>query len=1060
MIENLITKIFGSKHDKDVTRISPMVDEINQYYQQCHELSDEELRFKTIEFKRKIQQNILDVQAQLYDLKHQLQQDINEEEAINPDDIRNQIKDTEKEESEIIEETLLEILPEAFAVAKEQCRRLVGKSWSVSDIETTWDMVPFDVQLIGGIVLHEGRITEMATGEGKTLVASMPMYLNALTGKGTHLITVNDYLAKRDCEWMGKIYETLGLTYAYITNDMNPPERQKAYNSDITYGTNNEFGFDYLRDNMTSRVVDLVQRTHNYAIIDEVDSVLIDEARTPLIISGPVERSTQRYDEVKPRVAQLIRLQTNFVSQLIAEGEKLLNGEEEYEGGIKILQANRGAPKNKKLIKLLREVGVKKLIHRVENDFLRDKKMHEIDEELFFAIDEKSHVIDLTEKGREALSPNDPQMFVLPDLSIDLDGIDKDDSLNDEQKTEAKNKIQLEYSDKSERLHNISQLLRAYSLFERDNEYVVSEDGKVMIVDEFTGRLMAGRRYSDGLHQAIEAKEGVKIEGETQTLATVTLQNFFRLYSKLAGMTGTAETEAHEFWEIYKLDVVVIPTNESIRRMDYQDQIYRTKREKYNAVIDEIEVMHKKNRPILVGTISVEVSETLGRMLKRRGIKHSVLNAKYHKEEAHIVRKAGQPGMVTIATNMAGRGTDIKLGKGVVICEGGCYLVDDRSRPIPESIDLKECETDVPCGLHIIGTGRHESRRIDRQLRGRSGRQGDPGSSRFYLSLEDDLMRLFGSERIAGVMDRMGVQDGEVIQHAMITKSIERAQKRVEMHNFDIRKHLLEYDDVMNQQREIIYKMRSNALHGENLRPQVLDMLDQIIEDRIEMHAGDSKYTEDWNWEGLNGDLQRLLLVQPIYTNREDVPTELSTEDLFQDVREKALAIFYNKEKMVGKANMRELERLAMLQVIDASWREHLYEMDQLKEGIGLRAYGQKDPLLEYKSEGFNAFTDMLARVNENVVELIYKAQIREELPGRRPMRQPQQMREVHDSATGMGFQRVPQEPAEGQAPGQPQQQQQQRQGKKVPIVTGPKTGRNDPCPCGSGKKYKKCHGR
>jgi len=1057
MLENLITKIFGSKHDKDITRISPIVDEINLYYQQFHELSDEELRFKTIEFKRKIRQNVDKIQAQLLDLKQQLQQEISDEEGIDPDEIRKEITDLEKEESDVIEEVLLEILPEAFAAVKEQSRRLVGKSWSVSEIDTTWDMVPFDVQLIGGIVLHEGKIAEMATGEGKTLVASLPMYLNAVTGKGAHLITVNDYLAKRDCQWMGKIYETMGLTYSFITNDMNPPERQKAYNSDITYGTNNEFGFDYLRDNMTGRVADLVQRNPNYAIIDEVDSVLIDEARTPLIISGPVEHSTQRFDEVKPRVAQLMRIQTNFVSKLIADGEKLLKEGQEYEAGIKLLQANRGAPKNKRLIKILREVGVKKLIHRVENDYLRDKKINELDEELFFAIDEKSHVIDLTEKGRDALSPNDPQMFVLPDLATELDKIEKNESLTDEQKSEQKNKVQVEFSDKSEMLHNISNLLRAYSLFERDNEYVVSDDGKVMIVDEFTGRLMPGRRYSDGLHQAIEAKEGVKIEGETQTLATVTLQNFFRLYQKLAGMTGTAETEAHEFWEIYKLDVVVIPTNEPIRRMDYQDQIYRTKREKFNAVVNEVEAMHKKNRPVLVGTISVEVSETLGRMLKRRGIKHSVLNAKYHKQEANIVRTAGQPGMVTIATNMAGRGTDIKLGKGVVICEGGCYLVEDNNREIPDSINLHDCQSDIPCGLHIIGTERHESRRIDRQLRGRSGRQGDPGSSRFYLCLEDDLMRLFGSERIAGVMDRMGIQDGEVIQHGMITKSIERAQKRVEMHNFDIRKHLLEYDDVMNQQREIIYKMRANALHGENLRPQILDMLDQIIEDRIEMNAGESKYAEDWNWETLNSDLQRILLVQPIYPKREDVPSDLDKQEFFEMVKERALDIYKQKERAVGKSSIRELERLAMLQVIDKSWREHLYEMDQLKEGIGLRAYGQKDPLLEYKSEGFNAFTDMLARVNESVVELIYKAQIREEHPFRRPTHQPQQMHEVHDSATGMGFERAPQE----QAGAQPQaQQQQQRQGKKVPIVTGPKIGRNDPCPCGSGKKYKKCCGK
>jgi len=1056
MLENVITKIFGSKHDKDIKRIAPLVDEINQYYQQYHELSDDELRYKTIEFKGKIQQSVAEIKNQLYDLNQELRQDTGIDESLDPDVLRNQITDLEKEETAAIEGTMLEILPQAFAVVKEQCRRLVGKSWNVSEIETTWDMVPFDVQLVGAIVLHEGKIAEMATGEGKTLVASMPLYFNALTGKGVHLITVNDYLAKRDCKWMGKIYETLGLTYAFITNDMNPPERQAAYNSDITYGTNNEFGFDYLRDNMSIRVEDLVQRKHNYAIIDEVDSVLVDEARTPLIISGPVEHSTQRYEEVKPRVAQLVRTQTNFVNRLIAEGEKLLKEENDYEAGIKLLQANRGAPKNKRLIKILHEVGLKKLIQRVENDYLRDKKLHEVDEELYYSIDEKTHVIDLTDKGRDALSPNDPQMFILPDLAIELDEIDKDAALSDETKAEKKNQVQIDYGEKSERLHNISQLLRAYSLFERDVEYIVSDDGKVMIVDEFTGRLMPGRRYSDGLHQAIEAKESVKIERETQTLATITLQNFFRLYTKLAGMTGTAETEAGELWEIYKLDVVVIPTNEQIRRIDYQDQIFRTKREKFNAVIDEIEKMHKNNHPVLVGTISVDVSETLSRMLKRRGVKHSVLNAKYHKEEAHIVRKAGQPGMVTIATNMAGRGTDIKLGKGIVLCEGGCYLIDSSNRPIPDNIDINNCKKNVPCGLHIIGTGRHESRRIDRQLRGRSGRQGDPGSSRFYLSLEDDLMRLFGSERIAGVMDRMGVQDGEVIQHAMITKSIERAQKRVEMHNFDIRKHLLDYDDVMNQQREVIYKMRSNALQGENLKTQIMDMIDQIVEDRIENHIGDSQYQEDWNWNGLNNDLQRLLLVPPIYPNADDIPSDLIKDDLLEDVRDKALGNYQSKERMVGEANMRRLERLAMLQVIDTSWREHLYEMDQLKEGIGLRAYGQKDPLIEYKSEGFNAFTDMLASVNEGVIELIFKAQIREEMH-RAPRRRPQEMREVHDSSIGMGFQGAPPPPTE---PGQQPQQQQQRPGKKVPIVTGPKTGRNDPCPCGSGKKYKKCCGK
>ena len=1053
MLESFLTRIFGNKHDRDVKRITPQVEEINIFCQQYHELSDDELRYKTIEFKNAIQNKIGEIQSQIYDLQQRLREEVEFDESFDSDRIRDEIKELEKEEKEANEEVINEILPQAYAVVKETCRRLVGKSWNVGDIKTTWEMVPFDVQLIGGIVLHEGKIAEMATGEGKTLVASMPLYLNALVGKGAHLITVNDYLARRDCEWMGKIYETLGLTSAYIINDMNPSQRQRAYNAEVTYGTNNEFGFDYLRDNMAIRVEDLVQRTHHYAIIDEVDSVLIDEARTPLIISGPVEHSTQKYDEVKPRVSQLVRSQTNLVNRIIAEGEKLLKEGNDYEAGIKLLQASRGAPKNKRLQKLSHEPGVKKFIHRVEMDYLRDKKLNELDEELFYSIDEKTHVIDLTEKGREALSPNDPTMFILPDLAIELDDIDKNPDLDDLAKGELKNKVQTEYGEKSERIHNISQLLRAYSLYERDVEYVVS-DGKVMIVDEFTGRLMPGRRYSDGLHQAIEAKEGVKIERETQTLATITLQNFFRLYGKLAGMTGTAETEASEFWQIYKLDVVVIPTNEPVRRMDYNDQIFRTKREKYNAVIEEIVEMHHKRRPVLVGTISVEVSETLGRMLKRRGIKHSVLNAKYHKEEAQIVSKAGQPGMVTIATNMAGRGTDIKLGQGVVICDGGCYLIDNDDRPIPENIDVKECEASVPCGLHIIGTERHESRRIDRQLRGRSGRQGDPGSSRFYLSLEDDLMRLFGSERIAGVMDRLGVQDGEVIQHPMITKSIERAQKRVEMHNFDIRKHLLEYDDVMNQQREVIYQMRANALKGENLRDQIIDMMVQIIEDRVESHIGEAKYVEEWNWAGLNSDMQRFFLLPPLYRDPEDIPAGLTKEDLIDQISHKAHENYELRERVVGKANMRRLERLAMLQVIDTSWREHLYEMDQLKEGIGLRAYGQKDPLIEYKSEGFRAFTDMLARINEAVIELIFKAQVREE-PQFRQRRRPRETSEVHDSAIGMGFQAGPSASADAQ-----QAQPRQRPGKKIPIVVGPKIGRNDPCPCGSGKKYKKCCGK
>jgi preprotein translocase subunit SecA len=1058
---NFITKIFG-KHERDIKRIAPIVDQINELYEQFDSLSDDELRRKTEEFKARIIAATAEIREELNRLTQLLHNDevsgngydgapaetMEEVEPGDADSLRQQIKNLEKEEHQTIQHVLNEILPAAFAAVKQTCKRLVGRKWKVCDLEIQWDMVPYDVQLIGGVVLHEGKIAEMATGEGKTLVATMPLYLNALAGKGVHLVTVNDYLARRDCEWMGEIFKFLGLTVAYIQNDMNPEQRKKAYAADITYGTNNEFGFDYLRDNMAIRLEDQVQRGHYYAIVDEVDSVLIDEARTPLIISGPVDHSTHKYDEMKPRVEQLVRKQTALVNSILAEAEKLLEEGKEYEAGIKLLQASRGAPKNKKLMKLLQEVGVKKLIRSVENDYLRDKKMNEIDEELFYAIDEKAHTIDLSDMGRDALSPHDHDMFVLPDLSEKLHEIDSNSELTETQKLEAKTKLQNEYHEKSERLHNISQLLRAYSLFEKDVEYVVS-DGKVLIVDEFTGRLMPGRRYSDGLHQALEAKEGVKIERETQTLATITLQNYFRLYRKLAGMTGTAETEAAEFWEIYKLDVVVIPTNEPVRRIDYDDQIYRTKREKYKALIDEIAEMHKNRRPVLVGTISVEVSETLSRMLKRAGIRHSVLNAKQHQREAEIVSHAGEPGAVTIATNMAGRGTDIKLGAGVVK-HVNCALVLPRTdEEICPYIDEYKCRENVPCGLHIIGTERHESRRIDRQLRGRSGRQGDPGSSRFYLSLEDDLMRLFQSDRIAGIMDRLGVEEGEVIQHRMVTKSIERAQKRVEAHNFDIRKHLLEYDDVMNQQREVIYTRRSHALKGENLRDEIIEMMGDYIDKKINQYTHAETYSEEWEWEALQTDLRRTLLLELPFGDDDKVG--MSQSELFDRLFAAAKTQYRQREKSLGEKLMRQLERLAMLQTIDVRWREHLYEMDQLKEGIGLRAYGQKNPLLEYKSEGFRMFTEMLDLINEQVVELIFKAQVQPE-PMMMRRRVPSQMTTVHDSALGMGFAGAPQSETMTQSATQ--------QGvKKRPVVVGPKVGRNDPCPCGSGKKYKKCHG-
>ncbi|KAA3616421.1 MAG: preprotein translocase subunit SecA [Calditrichaeota bacterium] len=1025
MFNAILEKVFGNKHEKDVHKLEPIVAQINEIYETLSNLTDDELKNKTVEFKEKIATATAEVSGEIEKFESLLRDEVADESGKyeSSDEIRDLLAEKRDEELEIINEVLDEILPEAFAVVKDACRRLVGTEWDVIGQKTRWDMVPYDVQLIGGIVLHQGKIAEMATGEGKTLVATLPLYLNGLAGKGVHLITVNDYLAQRDCEWMGKVFDFLGLSTAAITNDIDPSRRKVAYAADITYGTNNEFGFDYLRDNMSGSLEDQVQRKHNFAIIDEVDSVLIDEARTPLIISGPVDSSNQQYLEMKPRVEKLVRSQTMHVNKLVAEGEKLLNEGDEEEAGVLLLRASRGAPKNKRLMKLMNEKGVKRLIRGVESDFIRDKRMQEIDEDLYFAIDEKAHTIDLMDKGREALSPNDPQMFVLPDLSQTVHAIEIDENLTDEEKIEKREALNLDYSQKADQLHSISQLLRAYSLFEKDVEYVVSDDNKVMIVDEFTGRLMTGRRYSDGLHQAIEAKEGVKIEKETQTMATITLQNYFRMYSKLAGMTGTAETESSEFWEIYKLDVVVIPTNRPITRIDHEDFVYRTKREKYNAVIGEISDLHNRKRPILVGTTSVDESETLSRMLKRKGVKHNVLNAKQHKSEAEIISNAGQPGAVTIATNMAGRGTDIKLGAGVVV-EGE-----------PES------------GLQIIGTGRHEARRIDRQLRGRSGRQGDPGSSRFFLSLEDDLMRLFQSDRVASVMDRLGLEDGEVITHSMVTKSIERAQKRVEAHNFDIRKHLLEYDNVMNQQREVIYDRRNHALRGENLREDITQIITDQVDLLLEMYLPAESYADDWDLQALRLDFQKMYLADWQLT--EDETESLGAAEIGEKIHAAALHAYEDKEKAVTSHIMRQMERFAMLQTIDVKWRDHLYEMDQLKEGIGLRAYGQKDPLIEYKAEGFRAFKEMIESLNREVVELIFKMQIQTEPPPEAQRRQQMidRMTTVHQDATGMGL-------SGGQSP-----QNAPAAGKRRPVHVEQKVGRNDPCPCGSGKKYKKCHG-
>jgi preprotein translocase subunit SecA len=1022
---SILKKIFGGKHEKDVQLLLPAVEEINRYFESYKSLSDDELRAKTVEFKKRIADATLEVNARLEELREQLTLDTTFEQREAAYD---GIDEAEKELHETIQETLDEILPEAFAVVKETCRRLLGQVWEVAGNKTVWDMVPFDVQLIGGIVLHQGKISEMATGEGKTLVATLPMYLNALAGKGVHLVTVNDYLALRDSQWMGKIFEFLGLMVGCILQDQDPQRRRVQYAADITYGTNNEFGFDYLRDNMVATPDDMVQRGHYYAIVDEVDSVLIDEARTPLIISGPVEVDDQKFGEMKPRVERLVTAQRNLVAKIVSDAELFLQDEKKKDdAGVLLLRANRGAPKNKKLIKIFSDGASKKLMQETANIYLAEqsKRMHEIDDELYYAIDEQNHSIDLTEKGRELLAGStDKDFFVLPDIGTEVSLIENTPELTAEQKQVKKDEINKLYAERSDRIHTVLQLLKAYSLYEKDDEYVVTDDGKVMIVDEFTGRLLHGRRYSDGLHQAIEAKEGVKVERDTQTLATVTLQNYFRLYKKLAGMTGTAETEAAEFFEIYKLDVVSIPTNKKAIRDDIEDVVYKTKREKYNAVIGEIEEMREKRRPVLVGTTSVEVSETISRMLKRKAVPHNVLNAKQHQREAEIIQNAGLPGAVTIATNMAGRGTDIKLGPGV--------------REVG--------------GLQIVGTERHEARRIDRQLRGRSGRQGDPGSSKFFLSLEDDLLRLFGSDRIAGIMERMGLKEGEVIQHSMITKSIERAQKKVEENNFGIRKRLLEYDNVMNQQREVIYAKRRHALLGERLKDDIFSMLTDFVDDLVE------KSYDAGDLAGLKEELRVNLLIDFTIT-----PEQFQT--LGKDgVRNEAIKIaseFYKrKEEKISPEIMGALERMAMLQVIDIRWKEHLREMDDLKEGIHLRAYGQKDPILEYKGEAFSMFMEMIGMINREALNLVFKLfpETTEQMPiqrARRPFRR-EQLTMTHDAATGLGFEanREPVEGSDGARGAQPPAPRVQQ------LHATEKVGRNDPCPCGSGKKYKNCHGK
>jgi len=1087
-----ITNLFGNKSDRDIKILNPIVDEILAEFAKLPSLSNDELRAKTIEFKKRIAEHISPEETEIAELKKIA--DAPETDIEQKEIEYEKIDLIEKKITEKIQEFLNEILPEAFAVVKETARRfkeneklvvtandrdrqlstervnveiegdkaIWHNTWDAAGTEIKWDMVHYDVQLIGGIVLHQGKIAEMATGEGKTLVATLPLYLNALPGRGVHVVTVNNYLAKRDAEWNGALFEFHGLTVDCIDkHEPNSDERKDAYNADITYGTNNEFGFDYLRDNMARAPEDMVQRKANFAIVDEVDSVLIDDARTPLIISGPTPKGENHlFHELKPKVEKLVNAQRNYVNTILADAKKLFAEKNEKDAGMAVLRAHRGLPKNKALIKFLSEQGVKALMLKTEGHYMADqsKEMHKVDAELYFVIDEKNNTIELTEKGIELVGNNaeDQKFFILPDIGSEMVELERT-TLPDEEKLIRKDELLRDYAVKAERIHSMNQLLKAYTLFEKDVEYVVMDE-KIKIVDEQTGRILDGRRYSDGLHQAIESKENVKIEASTQTYATITLQNYFRMYNKLAGMTGTAETEAGEFWDIYKLDVIVIPTNRDISRKDMEDLVYKTTREKYNAVITEIDTLVKAGRPILVGTTSVEISELLSRMLKLRGIKHNVLNAKLHQKEADIVAEAGKAGTVTIATNMAGRGTDIKLGPGVK--EAG--------------------------GLAIIGTERHESRRVDRQLRGRAGRQGDPGTSQFFVSLEDNLMRLFGSDRIAKMMDRFGIEEGEVIQHSMITKSIERAQRKVEENNFGIRKRLIEYDDVMNAQREVIYKKRRHALFGERLAIDIANTMFDVSENIVTEYHGVSDY------EGFKLELIRAFSMETPVSEAEFL--KLQPKDISEKVYHSALENYSHKSQLIAERSMpvikdvyenqsasfenivtpftdgirtlqvlvnlkrayeskgKELvlgmEKGVILALIDDAWKEHLREMDDLKQSVQNAVYEQKDPLLIYKFESFELFKQMMAKTNKDISSFLTKANL--------PQDQENQVQQAHAPR-----QQPQQKLQTSRNEGPPAQAQQQEKQKVEQVVRhDPKIGRNDPCPCGSGKKYKSCHGK
>ncbi len=1019
-------------------KYQPILQEIKDIYPILEAKSDDELRERIKEIKSAIRDELEPLEIELKEAEENYQTEPSENKKIS---IGNNIDRLSEQLKQMNQQLLDDNMPEVFAIVKDTCRRLMGYEYEVRDNKTVWEMVPFDVQLIGAIVLHYGNITEMATGEGKTLVATIPLFLNALLGRGVHLITVNDYLAQRDSEWMSPIFEFHGLTIGCIINGMSNQDRQEAYHFDVTYGTNSEFGFDYLRDNMAVSEGQLVQRKHQFAIVDEVDSVLIDEARTPLIISGPVQESKNFFPELKPVIKKLVSTQNILVNRYISEIRNFLQVDEYNadEVGRRLLLVSRAAPKNKSFIKFMKEPEFKKLVSDFEGYYLRDKKMHEIDAELFYVVEEKQNSVELSEKGNDLVAQKDPDLFIMELLDDILNAVDEKEELTFQQKSEQKEKETNRFMDKSEKLHNIKQLLRSFTLFEKEIDYVVV-DNKVMIVDQFTGRMMPGRRFSDGLHQALEAKENVTIEEATQTFATITLQNYFRMYEKLSGMTGTAVTEEAEFQEIYKLSVTEIPTNVPITRIDHNDMIYLTKSEKYNAIINEIENWHNLGKPVLVGTVTVEVSETLSRLLRRRGIKHNVLNAKYHEQEADIVKFAGDPGAVTIATNMAGRGTDIKLGEGVVTADKESY----------RSLDKKitdEYLYGLPLdGLHVIGTERHESRRIDRQLRGRAGRQGDPGTSRFYLSLEDDLMRLFGSEKIGPMMMKFGLQKGEAITHPWMTKAVETAQKRVETYNFESRKQLLKYDEVMNQQREVIYKYRRNVLKGYDLNLEIIEMVKDTISDICDEFIGDEQYSENWPLDEIISWIRTNMNVS---IKRKDIYSDhLTFDDFTSDLHELILKAYAEREEKLSSEQMREIERRVLLSVVDDLWRDHLHEMDLLKEGIGFRAYAQKDPLIEYKKESFNLFQDLVTTINRSVTKKVFTTYIV------RPENLQDFLRMARQQhAASSAFDK-----AEPKAT--PVQTNQATPEKIQPRVVDDKVGRNDPCPCGSGKKYKKCCGK